>query len=111
MPHLRFRGIDKAPLLRLSTPLVEQLSALTGAPQAHFTLERVETEFIIAGETVPGYPFVELLWFDRGQTVQDQAAQLITRLVKAELGDSQDVAVIVLPLTRSAYYDNGQYYG
>jgi hypothetical protein len=111
MPHLRFRGIDKAPLLRLSSQLVDQLSALTGAPKAHFTLERVETTFIIAGETVPGYPFVELLWFDRGQTVQDQAAQIITTLIKAELGAQQDVAVVVLPLTHTAYYDNGQHYG
>ncbi|MGL4751168.1 MAG: DUF1904 family protein, partial [Aeromonadaceae bacterium] len=74
MPHLRFRGIEREALMQLSGPLVEQLSALTGAPVAHFTIERVQTEFIISGEAVAGYPFVELMWFDRGQAVQDQAA-------------------------------------
>ena len=111
MPHLRFRGIAREPLARLSGQLVQDLATLTGAPVAHFTLEWVASEFIIAGQTVPGYPFVELMWFDRGQVVQDQAATLITRAVKAELGAEQDVAVIVLPLTRTAYYDNGQHYG
>ncbi len=111
MPHLRFRGIEREPLARLSGELVAQLSELTGAPVAHFTLERVQSEFIIAGETTPGYPFVELLWFDRGQEVQDAAARLITSAVKAQLGEAQDVAVVVLPLTRSGYYDNGQHYG
>ncbi len=111
MPHLRFRGIAREPLARLSGQLVQDLSTLTGAPVAHFTLELVASEFIIAGQTVPGYPFVELMWFDRGQEVQDQAAQLITRAVKAQLGDAQDVAVVVLPLARTAYYDNGQHYG
>ena len=111
MPHLRFRGIERDPVARLSGSLIQKLSALTGAPAAHFTIERVPTEFIIAGETVAGYPFVELMWFDRGQEVQDAAARLITQAVKAELGADQDVAVVVLPLTRSAYYDNGQHYG
>lgn len=111
MPHLRFRGIERDALMQLSGPLVEQLSALTGAPVAHFTIERVQTEFIISGEAVAGYPFVELMWFDRGQAIQDQAAQLITEQVKAQVGAAVDVAVIVLPLTRSAYYDNGHHYG
>ena len=111
MPHLRFRGIEREALMQLSGPLVEQLSALTGAPVAHFTIERVQTEFIISGEAVAGYPFVELMWFDRGQEVQDAAARLITSAVKAQLGEAQDVAVVVLPLTRSGYYDNGQHYG
>ena len=111
MPHLRFRGIERDPVARLSGSLIQKLSALTGAPAAHFTIERVATEFIIAGETVAGYPFVELMWFDRGQEVQDGDARLITEAVKAELGPDQDVAVVVLPLTRTAYYDNGQQYG
>lgn len=111
MPHLRFRGIAPEPLAQLAPSLVQQLSELTGAPVAHFTLERVQTEFIIAPEPGTGYPFVELLWFDRGQVVQDAAAKLITAAVQDALGAQTDVAVIVLPLTRTAYYDNGQHYG
>ena len=111
MPHLRFRAIEREPLARCSGELVEKLSALTGAPAAHFTLERVQTEFILDGQTVPGSTFVELLWFDRGQQVQDAAAQIITQVIQGELGPQQDVAVVVFPLTRTAYYDNGKHYG
>ena len=49
MPHLRFRGIERDPVARLSGSLIQKLSAFTGAPAAHFTIERVPTEFIIAG--------------------------------------------------------------
>lgn len=111
MPHLRFRGMAREPLARLAQPLVASLSALTGAPIAHFTVELIGSEFIITGETESGHPFVELLWFDRGQAMQDAAVKLITDAVQAELGAEQLVAVMVLPLTRTAYYDNGVHYG
>ena len=42
MPHLRFRGIERDPVARLSGSLIQKLSALTGAPAAHFTIERVD---------------------------------------------------------------------
>ncbi len=89
MPHLRFRGIEREPLARLGGELVEKLSALTGAPVAHFTLELVQTEFIIAPEAPKGYPFVELLWFDRGQQVQDavdEGAVVLSCAAQAQLG-------------------------
>lgn len=54
---------------------------------------------------------MEVLWFDRGQDVQDQVAELITKAVRAELEEpEQDVAVIFSALTPSAYYDNGSHY-
>ena len=38
-------------------------------------------------------------------------AQIITQVIQGELGPQQDVAVVVFPLTRTAYYDNGKHYG
>ena len=44
------------------------------------------------------------------EELQDKVARLITAEIRAELGATQDVAVVILPLGRERYYDNGQHY-
>lgn len=110
MPHIRCRGMQREMVVAISETLVEQLAELTQAPAAHFTVEYIPAEFIATRFGGQAYPFIELFWFDRGQEIQDAAAQLITSIVKAELGSESDVAVVVQPLTRTGYYDNGQHY-
>ncbi|MDG2739264.1 DUF1904 family protein, partial [Vibrio parahaemolyticus] len=62
------------------------------------------------GEVSAAYPFVEVLWFDRGQEVQDEVAKLITQQVRGIAGADIDVAVIFSALSPKAYYDNGEHY-
>lgn len=80
-------------------------------PPDDFTIEHIASDFV--GATKP-YPFVEVLWFCRGQEVQDKSAMIITDIVQAELEElgqsNKDVAVIFQPLTPSQYYDNGKHY-
>ncbi|MGF1688241.1 DUF1904 domain-containing protein [Photobacterium japonica] len=111
MPHLRFRAVEFDHLKVLSTQLVDDLLPLMACPREDFTLEHITTTFIFDGDVSEAYPFVEVLWFDRGQAVQDEVAQLITAAVRQALHEPQlDVAVIFTPLTPFAYYDNGQHY-
>lgn len=111
MPHLRFRAVEFDHLKALSTQLVDDLQPLMACPREDFTLEHISTTFIVDGDVSDAYPFVEVLWFDRGQVVQDQVAQVITAAVRDAFDDPQlDVAVIFSSLTPSAYYDNGQHY-
>ena len=111
MPHLRFRAVEFDLLKALSTQLVDDLQPLMACPREDFTLEHISTTFIMDGEVSEAYPFVEVLWFDRGQTVQDQVAQVITMAIRDAFEEPQlDVAVIFSSLTPSAYYDNGQHY-
>jgi len=110
MPHIRCRGIPQETVVEFSELLVEQLAELTKAPAAHFTIEYIPAEFIATRFGGQAYPFIELFWFDRGQSMQDAAAQLITSVIKAKVGDDVDVAVVVQPLVRTNYYDNGQHY-
>jgi len=95
-------------VVAISETLVEQLAELTKAPAAHFTIEYIPAEFIATRFGGQAYPFIELFWFDRGQEMQDAAAQLITSIVKSKL--EMDVAVVVQPIQRTNYYDNGQHY-
>nr|WP_321271186.1 DUF1904 family protein [uncultured Tolumonas sp.] len=108
MPHIRCRGMQRDTVVAISETLVEQLAELTKAPAAHFTIEYIPAEFIATRFGGQAYPFIELFWFDRGQEIQDAAAQLITSIVKSKL--EMDVAVVVKPIQRTNYYDNGQHY-
>ncbi|NMU33992.1 DUF1904 family protein, partial [Vibrio parahaemolyticus] len=72
--------------------------------------EYIYTTFFNEGEVSAAYPFVEVLWFDRGQEVQDEVAKLITQQVRGIAGADIDVAVIFSALSPKAYYDNGEHY-
>ncbi|BDM63555.1 hypothetical protein NFHSH190041_10070 [Shewanella sp. NFH-SH190041] len=112
MPHFRFRAIDAQQVKQVSTPLVDALAELMNSPRAHFTIEHIPAQFFAEGEDFAAYPFVEVLYFDRGQDVQDEIARRVTQLVRDVMEKpEQDVAVIFTKLTPSDYYDNGRHYG
>ncbi|PSW09349.1 DUF1904 domain-containing protein [Photobacterium sanctipauli] len=111
MPHLRFRAVEFDDVKALSTKLVDDLQPLMACPREDFTLEHISTTFIFDGDVSDAYPFVEVLWFDRGQEVQDQVAQVITEAIRTQAHSADlDVAVIFNALTPTAYYDNGSHY-
>lgn len=111
MPHLRFRAIDVARLADLSSKLIDSLHVAMSCPAADFTIELVSSQYV--GPNKP-YPFVDVVWFDRGQSVQDESAEIITRIVREELAaaGNPDVAVAVVfhAIPRNNYYDNGTHY-
>ncbi|NVD05956.1 DUF1904 domain-containing protein [Vibrio sp. JPW-9-11-11] len=110
MPHLRFRAVEPQTVQTLSAPLIDQLQPHMDCPREDFTFEYVYTTFYHEGEVCAAYPFVEVLWFDRGQETQDTVAQIITQQVRAVIGEDVDVAVIFTALNASSYYDNGEHY-
>ena len=62
------------------------LCALTGGKPEFVTLECVPSQWVRDGQPEAGFPFVELVWFERPQEMQDAAAALITRHLKGVLG-------------------------
>lgn len=110
MPHIRFRAVSVDTLQRISTPLLAELCTLTGGKPEFVTLECVDSIRVRDGAIEAGFPFVELVWFERPQEMQDVAAALITRHLKAVLGEQTYVVVQVLPIVKSHYYSNGQHY-
>ncbi len=111
MPHFRFRALDEQVVQTLSDSLLEPLLPLMKSPAEDFTFESISSQFYHSGLTSAAYPFVEVLWFERGQQVQDEVAEVITQQIRQHLGHEQDVAVIFTALNPSQYYDNGQHYG
>ncbi|OAN18757.1 hypothetical protein A3K86_07810 [Photobacterium jeanii] len=111
MPHLRLRALDAHAVQSISKEIVDELQPLMDCPREDFTIEHISSTFMFDGAVSKAYPFVEVLWFDRGQEVKDEVAKKLTALVrKAVNNDEQDVAVIFSALTPASYYDNGEHY-
>ncbi len=110
MPHLRFRAVEPQTVQALSTPLTDALQPLMKSPREDFTFEYIYTTFFQEGGVSQCYPFVEVLWFDRGQEIKDQSAEIITNQVRDVIGKDVDVAVIFTALNPEDYYDNGKHY-
>ncbi|MCG9649727.1 DUF1904 domain-containing protein [Vibrio brasiliensis] len=110
MPHLRFRAVEPQTVQTLSKSLIDSLQPLMDCPREDFTFEYIYTTFYHEGEVSSAYPFVEVLWFDRGQETQDAVATTITAQVRGIIGEDVDVAVIFSALNAKGYYDNGEHY-
>jgi hypothetical protein len=108
MPSLRFRAIDPKKICDISKVLVDDLQELLECPRDYFNIESLQSVFIRDGEYVNGYPFVEIAWFDRGQELQDRAAEIITRHIHS-IGYS-DVDIIFTILQKENYYENGVHF-
>ncbi|AXY01840.1 DUF1904 domain-containing protein [Vibrio alfacsensis] len=110
MPHLRFRAVEPQMVQALSKPLTDELEPLMKSPREDFTFEYIYSTFFSEGEVSGAYPFVEVLWFDRGQETQDKVAKIITNQVRSVVGEDINVAVIFTALSPNGYYDNGEHY-
>lgn len=110
MPHLRFRAVEPQTVQALSATLLDDLQPLMVCPREDFTFEYIYSTFYHSGEVSVAYPFVEVLWFDRGQETQDKVAEVITQQVKSALEYEGNIAVIFTALKPNEYYDNAQHY-
>lgn len=106
MPHLIFRGVSVEQVKSISKPLVQELAELCNCGTDNFTLEVFTNTFVFDGEVIPGYPLIEVKWFERGQNIQDQFAKVVTKHV--QLLDFQDIEVAFSTFLESAYYCDGK---
>jgi len=108
MPQIKIRGIETDIIRKLSKRLIDELTVLTKSPRDDFTLELIHSTFIFDGEVVHSYPFVEIAWFDRGQEIQDQVAQSISRLINEAGYPSVDIMFTILE--KHLYYENSEHF-
>ena len=106
MPHLIFRGISVEQVKTISKPLVQELAEICACGTDNFTLEIVQSTFVFDQNEVPGYPFIEVKWFERGQDIQDQFAKAVTRNVHS-LG-IPEAEVAFTAFLESGYFSNGK---
>lgn len=108
MPQIKIRGIDVEKISTISTSMIDQLEEIIDCPRDYFTIECISSTFIKNGKVDEGYPFIEVVWFDRGQEIQDSVAKSITNLIH-NLG-YKNVDVFFTVLKENFYYENGYHF-
>lgn len=108
MPQLVIRGMKKEHVQAISKTLVDELTNIVGCPSDYFTIEFVEACYIKDGLDVSGTPLIQVNWFDRGQAIQDAAAQAIDRQIRSAGYAQIEIFFVVLEETK--YYENGSHY-
>ncbi|SBS25676.1 hypothetical protein MAQ5080_00331 [Marinomonas aquimarina] len=110
MPHIRVRGLPLEDLESVSDTLVETLAELTDTPNSHFTLEYQSSIYLVVGGASPAYPFIEILWFDRGAEVKAKVAQAIDDLIRPLIDAGQDITTLFRDLKGADYFENGEHF-
>jgi len=105
MPQLIIRGIKQEDVCTISKPLVEELAEICECETDNFMLECMHTTSIFDGKVVETFPFIEVVWFERGQAVRDQFAAAVTKHVLAL--DIPEVEVAFRVFREDSYYING----
>ncbi|QMV41143.1 DUF1904 family protein [Cohnella cholangitidis] len=105
MPHLLIRGLAPEQVRAISQPLVAELAKLFQCPADHILLECLHTTACFEGEFVPSYPFIEVNWFERGQSVRDLSAECIDKHVRS-LGIAE-LEIAFRIYEADSYYANG----
>lgn len=108
MPQIIIKGAAVDKVKAISSALVDDLQQIIGCPRDYFTIEVVNSTFIMDGTEAEISPLVQVNWFDRGQEVQDKAADAICRHLKNSGYDHVETFFIVLE--KSKYYENGTHY-
>lgn len=108
MPIIKLKGLGVKQSLKLSKELIDELEEIIKCPRDYFNLLLETPIHISDGEIVDGYPVIEVLWFDRGQDVQDKVAKSITKHVK--LVGYENADIIFHQLKKENYYENGEHF-
>lgn len=107
MPALKLKSIDPKKAITISKILIDELQETIKCPRDYFTIELIQSKFIIDGGYVEGPQVVEISWFDRGQETQDKVAKIITKHINS-IG-YENVDIIFHILEKSRYYENGEH--
>lgn len=108
MPQLTFKGIKRQSVIDMSKALVDDLLGIIDVPREYFTIEHVDSMYILDGKQAPEYPLVYVNLFDRGSEAESKVAKAITRHVHN--AGYKNVDVIFTILERSRYYENGEHF-
>lgn len=109
MPQIIIKGMGIDKVKTISTALVDELQGIIECPRDYFTIEVVDSTFIMDEKEIVISPLVQVKWFDRGQEVQDKAANVICRWITSS-GYSH-VEIFFTVLEKNKYYENMTHYG
>ncbi|MFA6075275.1 MAG: DUF1904 family protein [Negativicutes bacterium] len=108
MPHLIFRGTKKVHVQAASKELPDLLAKIVDCPRDYFTFFHDPGEYFTDGKPATEFPIVQVLWFDRGQVVQNLFAQQLNEFLHGQ--DYEQVEIYFQKLEHASYYENGEHF-
>lgn len=109
MPQLTFRGVKENTVAQASCVLPKVLSTIMECPEDYFTFDLLVIRSYAGGKAALTAPFLEILWFERGDLVRDQAAKVIEEEM-VSLG-VHDLEICFVSSEQKAYYSGGISFG
>lgn len=94
---------------KLSTQLPKALAPIMETEEDNFSVEHIPAKFYKNGSLDSADPFLEVLWFERSQKIQDESAEKITALVRG-FATFEYITIVFTALKPSAYYENAKYF-
>lgn len=108
MPQLTFKNIKRQSVIDMSKTLIDDLQAIIDVPREYFTIDHVDSMYIMDGKQAEEYPLVYVNLFDRGSEAESKVAKTITKHVHS--AGYKNVDVIFTILERCRYYENGEHF-
>lgn len=108
MPQIKFKGFKQEEVAKISGEVTKEMAQIMDTPADWFQVEFDPTQVYLNGEAVSGEQVVQVWWFERGQQVQDKAAEKLNEMVKT-LGYPYSV-VTFHNYPKSAYYEDGKHF-
>ena len=106
MPQITVKGLTDKQMRAISAPLIPKLAEAIGCPEDWLILELAHSSFYAKGEQVPGFPIVEVSWFDRPDAVRERVAEILRDTVMGE--GYPLVQVIFTTLVEERFYEYEQ---
>lgn len=108
MPQIKFRGIEKKTLKKISGKIVEELKDMVEVPADWFTVEYQPTEFFTDGQEDVASVLIQVHWFGRSLEIQDKVAEILTDIVKLE--GYKEVEISFHLFDKRSYYENAKHF-
>lgn len=75
MPQIIVKGVSASRMEKLASPIIETVSRLVECPEDWVTVELCKSKFFTKEGLTEQYPIIQIWWYERPQTVQDQVAK------------------------------------
>ncbi|MEG2353515.1 MAG: DUF1904 family protein [Clostridium sp.] len=108
MPQLMMKSVKVENISTISKDMIDELEQLIQCPRSYFTIECINSTYIMDNKVVEPSPIIEVSLFDRGQETQDKIAVIITKYLR--IAGYKDVDIIFTLLDTSKYYENGKHF-
>ncbi len=109
MPHIKITGLESPTIKQLSKETSTSLSVSFQCPVDWIVFSNNNTTLYCNAEEVTNMVYVYIEWFDRGQSIQDEVAKILTSSILVH-NPNLSIDIIFIKLEKSSYYENGVHY-